>query len=66
MTHEQVDKLEALLREAQEKVEEAGRIVCGERGEDASHVWARCNSHSNDISDTIHGCYRLRPEGDNA
>ena len=66
MTHEQVDKLESLLREAQEKVEEAGRIVCSERGEYASRVWARCNSHSKDISDTIHSCYRLRPEGDNA
>ena len=64
MTHEQVNKLEELLRGARALVEEAGRMVCSVRGEDASHIWTRCTSHANDIADTIHGCYRLRPEED--
>ena len=63
LTHEQVDSLENLLREVQEKLEEAGQMVCGISGEDANHVWNRITSHAADVGDTIDGLYRLRPWG---
>lgn len=63
LTMEQVNEYENALREAQKWVEKAGRIVCSAEGEAASHAWTRCNSHSEDISDTIHSAYLLRPVG---
>ena len=39
MTNEQVDKLEAVFREAQNKIEEAGRLLCSERGDVAPWMW---------------------------
>ena len=61
LTHEQVDVLENLLREVQNKLDEAGRMVCDISGEDANHAWNRITSHAADVGDTICGLYRLRP-----
>ena len=62
MTDAEVDKMENLLREAQGKVEEAGRIVCSHGGEYAAHAWSRCTSTAEDIGDIIHFLFRLRPD----
>ena len=61
LTNEQVDKLEAKLREAQDALEEAGQMVCDVRGEYGSHLWNRLTSLANDVGDTFCGLYRLRP-----
>lgn len=62
MTNEQVDKLEAVLREAQDKVEEAGRLLCDERGGVAPWMWGLCSRLSEDIAELIHRCWKLRPD----
>jgi len=62
MTNEQVDKLEAVLREAQNKIEEAGRLLCNERGDGAPWMWGICNRLSENIADLIHHCWKLRPD----
>lgn len=60
MTDEQVHRLEAVLREAQNKIEEAGRILCSERGNVAPGMWGGCNRLSEDIAELIHQCWKLR------
>ena len=61
MTNEQVDKLEAALRGAQNKIEEAGRLLCDERGDVAPWMWGNCNRLSENIAELIHHCWKLRP-----
>lgn len=66
MTNEQVDKLETVLREARDKVEEAGRLLCSERRDCAPWMWGCCNRISEDIADRlIHYCWKLRPDESN-
>ena len=62
MTNEHVDNLEAALREAQDKVEEAGRLLCNERGNVAPWMWGDCNRLSGNIAELIHQCWKLRPD----
>ena len=62
MTNEQVDELEAVLREAQDKVEEAGRLLCSERRDCAPWMWGGCNRLSENIADLINHCWKLRPD----
>ena len=61
LTHEQVDELESSLRNIQDSIEAAARMVCGVRGEDGNSIYSRLASSANDIGDVIHRCYRLRP-----
>lgn len=62
MTHEQVDKIENKLRQAQNLIEECGAEICGERGEKAVPLWNIMTIAANGIGDIIHELYVLRPE----
>ena len=61
MTHEQVDELENTLREAQDVIEKAGRMLCSVSGETGPQLWSKINSIDAEIAEVIHKCYRLRP-----
>ena len=60
LTNEQVNKFEELLREAEAKIEEAGRMICGVRG--CSDIWNLCNDAVEAVAKPIHQSYKLRPE----
>lgn len=63
MTYEQVNQVEDALREAQNKVEEAGRLLCNEAGDTVGgQMWRDCNALSEKISDVIHVAYKLATE----
>ena len=59
MTNEQVDMVECLLRKAQENLEDAGVLVCGEPGE-AAAVWYDLTKKAEEVGNAIHGLYKLR------
>lgn len=62
MTDEEVDNLENILRKAQDKIEEAGRLLCNTRGDCAPWMWGRCGLISDNIANLIGHCWKLRPE----
>lgn len=62
MTDEEVNKFEELLREAEAKVEEAGRMICNVPG--CGDIWRKCNDAVEAIGAPIHQSYRLRPSHD--
>ena len=59
LTHEQVNKFEELLREAEAKIEEAGRMICNVQG--CGDIWNMCNDAAEAVAKPIHQSYRLRP-----
>lgn len=62
LTNEDVDRLEKTIRDAQALVEEAGRIVCGERGEVPGRIWGRLTQLASDVGSVVHDTWMLRPE----
>ena len=65
MTHEDVDKFEECLRNAQSSVEEAAqKMADSPTMTDASgKMWSNLHKALSIIEDCIHGAYMLRPEG---
>lgn len=61
MTNEEVNAMEELLRQAQEKVEAAGRMVCSSHNETAIAAWHALTNMTAGIADVIHTLYKLRP-----
>lgn len=64
MTHEEVNKLEDVLRKAEENLEEAGRILCNEATPEANGIRGTILGMLGVISEDIHDCYKLRPWDD--
>lgn len=60
MTHEEVNKFEKLVRDAQLLLEEAGRMICSVRG--AGPLWQQVTHTANDVGDLLATSYKLRPE----
>lgn len=59
VTEEDICKFEDLLREAQARVEEAGRIMCKAPGDTVGgRLWRNCTGMSESIGDLIHQAFR--------
>ena len=64
MKDDKVTELEKTLYRAQLVVEEAGRIVCPERGEAAGYLRGKIYEAVATIEDAIHHAYLLRGDDD--
>lgn len=60
-TNEDVNNMEDMLRDAQNKVEAVARMVCSSHNETAIQLWRNCSNLSEKIADAIHPLYKLRP-----
>ena len=63
-THEDVDEIEKMLREAQAIVEAVGRKACSSHNETAINLWHNCTRLGREIGETIYPLYKLRPIGE--
>ena len=60
MTDEQVNEMEQLIREAQEKMEKVGRMVCSNDDPVAIQTWVSARRIGEKIGEMIHPLYKLR------
>lgn len=61
-THEDVTKMEDLLRYAQRNIETVGTMVCSSHNPVAINLWGECTKMAQKLSDMIYPLYKLRPE----
>ena len=59
MPDDKVNDFEDALRKAEAAVEEAGRIICPERGEEVTTMRYRLDKLLEGIQDAIHNSYKL-------
>ena len=59
VTDNEICEFEDILREAQARVEEAGRIMCKAPGDTVGgQLWRKCTDMSDSIADMIHLAFR--------